>query len=274
MNSAAESEPAGLAGAIQIASEPVRPGDKRWTRSRWLTLVVLIFAAHVGLLFAFGARKPDVPRAVAHVPMLKLADNTNELIALSDPTLFALPHPMDLTSVFRTQKPDLTQPSFRWTELPGWLPLPVEALGADFEKFMQTNRFAGLELQLKPALTLDAPVLPLAPMLPQASALQLEDGLAQRQLLITLDLPSWPYADVLAPSVVQAVVDATGNVVSLVLLPPGSGLGDADRYALELARTARFAPAPRLTIGRLVFHWHTVPPPTTNAPAPPNESSP
>jgi len=88
-----------------------------------------------------------------------------------------------------------------------------------------------------------------------------------------LNLPSWPYADVLAPSVVQAVVDAAGNAVSLVLLPPGSGSDDADRRALELARTARFAPASQLTIGRLIFHWHTVPLPDTNAPAITNEPS-
>lgn len=271
MNSAAESGSVGLAGTTRIAPGPEPSGNKRWTRSRWLTLVILIFAAHVGLLFAFGARKPVVPQAVANVPMLKLADNANELITLSDPTLFALPHPMDYMPVLRPQTSDLTQPSFRWTEPPGWLPLPVEALGADFDEFMQTNRFAGLELQLKPALILSTPVLPLDPVLPQASTLQVEDGLAQRQLLTPLDLPSWPYADVLAPSVVQTVVDAAGNVASVVLLPPGSGWDNADRRALELARTARFAPGPHLTIGRLIFHWHTVPPPATNAPAITNE---
>ena len=63
-------------------------------------------------------------------------------------------------------------------------------------------------------------------------------------------------------------------VVSVVLLPPGSGWDDADQRALELARAARFAPAPRLTIGRLVFHWHTVPLPGTNAPASPDAPRP
>jgi hypothetical protein len=274
MNPAAETGPAGLAGPALTAPDRETHGEKRWTRSRWLVLVILIFAAHVGLLFAFGARKPIVPQAAARVPMLKLANKADEWIALSDPTLFALPHSMDLMPVFRAQTFVVTQPSFRRTEPPGWLPLLVEALGADFNAFMQTNRFAGLELQLKPALKLNTPALPLDPLLPQASTLQIEDGLAQRPLLNALDLPSWPYADVLAPSIVQAVVDAAGNVVSLVLLPPGSGWDDADRRALALARTARFAPAPRLTIGRLIFHWHTVPPPATNAPAKPNEPGP
>jgi hypothetical protein len=59
------------------------------------------------------------------------------------------------------------------------------------------------------------------------------------------------------------------------LLPPDSGFAPADQYdqadqrALELARAMRFIPSPRLTIGRMIFNWHTVPPPATNAPANP-----
>ena len=274
MNPPADSGPAGPAEITPAAPEREASGEKRWAYSRWLTLVAVIFAAHIGLLFAFGAHKSIVPQAAANVPLLRLADPANELITLSDPTLFALPHPMDVMPALRAQTSDSEPPSFRWTEPPRWLPLPVAALGADFGEFMQTNRFAGLELQLKPGLTFSTPVLPLVPVLPEASTVRIEDGLAQRQLLTNLDLPSWPYADVLAPSVVQTIVDAAGNVVSTVLLPPGSGWDDADRRALDLARTARFAPAPRLTIGRLIFYWHTVPLPATNAPAPPNEPGP
>ena len=88
-----------------------------------------------------------------------------------------------------------------------------------------------------------------------------------------INLTIWPYANVIAPSKVQVLVDAAGNVVSAVLLPPDSGFTAADQYdkadqrALELARAARFAPASRLTVGRMIFNWHTVPPPATNAPA-------
>jgi hypothetical protein len=92
-----------------------------------------------------------------------------------------------------------------------------------------------------------------------------------------MNLPSWPYADVIAPSCVQVLVNAAGEVVSTTLLPldnrseAASRYDAADQRALDLARTARFAPAPRLTIGRLIFNWHTVPPPATNAPASTNE---
>ena len=85
---AAESHPAAPA-------ETKPPGKTRWTRSRWLTLIVLMFAAHVGLLYTFGARKPAIPRPVTGVPTLSLAADTGDLLALDDPALFALPQQRD-----------------------------------------------------------------------------------------------------------------------------------------------------------------------------------
>jgi hypothetical protein len=67
------------------------------------------------------------------------------------------------------------------------------------------------------------------------------------------------------------VMEPDGQVFSPVLMPPGSGSKSADQLALDIARSARFAPLPRdagaFTIGALVFEWHTVPLPDTNAPA-------
>jgi hypothetical protein len=267
MNAAsAEPHPAGLA-----RTEP--PGGGSWTRNRWFTLIALVFAAHVLLLFAFGGRKQIVARAVTNVPALNLADNSSEWLALNDPTLFALPHQKDFASAIWLPAHVLEPPSFRWTEPPRWLPVSADELGLAFNQFMQTNRFAGFELQLKSPVKLSAPGLPIEPALAQTSTLQIQDGLAQRRLLDPINLPSLPYANVIAPSKVQVLVDAAGNVISTVLLPPDSGFTAADQYdqadqrALELARAARFAPSSRLTVGRMIFKWHTVPPPATNAPA-------
>jgi TonB family protein len=270
MNAAsAEPHPAGLAGTTRAAPEvPPRQepqGKGPRTRGRWLTLIALVFAAHVALLFIFGGRKQIVPRPVTNVPTLKLAADSSELLALNDPTLFALPHPGDFASAVWLQTAVLKQPSFRWTEPPHWLPLSADELGLVFNQFMQTNLFEGFELQLRPPLKLSTPGLPIEPVLAQNSTMRVEGSLAQRQLPAQISLTNWPYADVLAPSVVQAVVDAAGNVVSTVLLSP-SGYDAADQSALELARAMRFAPSSRLTIGRMIYNWHTVPPPETNTP--------
>jgi hypothetical protein len=241
-------------------------GGGPWTRGRWLTVIVLVLAAHVALLFVFGGRKQIVARAVTNVPTLKLADNSSEWLALNDPTLFALPHQKDFASAIGRQT-TAKQPSFRWTEPPRWLPLSANELGLAFNQFMQTNHFASFELQLKPTLKLSAPGLPIEPVLAQNSTLRVEGELAQRRLASQINLTNWPYANVIAPSKVQVLVDAAGNVVSTVLLPPDSGFAAADQYdqadqcALELARALRFAPSSHLTVGRMIFNWHTVPPP-------------
>ncbi len=98
-------------------------------------------------------------------------------------------------------------------------------------------------------------------------------------MLTKPDLPSWQYNDVLTNTGVQMLVDAEGRPVSATLLFT-SGYKKADDHALAQARTARFelpgatgqegqpgsTPLARLVRGLLLFDWHTVPLPPTNAP--------
>jgi hypothetical protein len=252
-----------------------------WTLARWLMLIVLVFAMHIALLYAFGARKPITPLVIANVPSLRLADASDEWLALNDPTLFALPHPRDFAPVW-LQPQAIRQPSFYWTESPRWLPLPADKLGAVFSQFMETNRTPSAEFQntfasrLKPPVQFAAPAIPVEPALPQNSTLQVAGNLAQRMLNWPA-LPSLPYNDIIAPSHVQVLVDASGNVASAVLLPSDTGgeatarvdegYPKADTAALNIARALHFAPAAGLASGELVFLWHTVPVPATNSPA-------
>jgi TonB family protein len=259
MNDApADSPAAGLA-----APKPAGAGG--WSRRRWLTLIALVFAAQVGFIFALGERHFAPPRIAAHVPALKLADNSDELIALDNPTLFALPNAGNFKSGFHLVAP----PSpFRWTEAPQWLPPVAESFGAIFTRFMQTNRFAAPSLDFKPQPELSEPTLPVESAPAPDSTLQITGDLAQRRLLAEINLPSLPCGDVLRPGKVQALVDAAGSVISVALLE-SSGLELADSNALTIARTARFAPSSRLTVGQMIFNWRTVPPPATNSPASP-----
>ena len=82
--------------------------------------------------------------------------------------------------------------------------------------------------------------------------------LARRRMLNSVTAPTLAYDDVIKPSRVQALVDANGTVVSVVLTG-SSEYAPADQAALALARTARFAPAAGLMLGELIFTWHTVP---------------
>lgn len=252
-------------------AEPKPPGegwlaepkpDAGWSRNRWQVIILLVFATHIALVFLFGEKKPIVPRAVTNAPALTLADGSDELLALNDPTLFALPHQRDFAADVWLKTTDVKPPSFRWTEPPRWLPLSGDGLGAAFVRLMQTNFFASPPLDFKPVLILSTPTSPVEPMLAQNSTMQVEGELAQRQLAAPISLTNWPFADVLSPCVVQVLVDAAGNVVSTVILTP-SGYDAADQRALAIARTLRFQPAASLTMGRITFNWHTVPPGTT-----------
>jgi hypothetical protein len=243
-----------------------------WPLSRWLMLIALVFVAHVALIFAFGERKPATPRTVTNLPELKLATSSAEWLALNDPTLFAQPNLAGFAGPAWLEPPHVEFHRQEWTEQPRPLSLPVTELGGTFSQFMQTNRFVASQFELKPPTKFITPVALVEPDLAKASTLRVEGDLARRRLLTPMNLPSWPYADVIAPSKVQVLVNEAGNVVSAILLPSDNSLealshyDTADHRALELARASRFAPSPGLTIGRFIFDWHTVAPPVTNAP--------
>ena len=231
-----------------------------WSWKKIVTLIVLAFAAHLAFLFIFGAKKNPTPRVVTAAPQFELATGDPELIALDDPTLFALPHIEDFAPAVWRNMPDIAQPSFRWTEPPPFLPPPAESLGATFNVFMQTNRFVQAQFNLKPEPILSAPDVPVISMLPTVSTVRVGLNLAHRNLLEAISVPTLTNNDVIAPSRVQVLVDTNGWVVSDVLLG-SSDYDKADQLALALARAARFAPANQLMFGDLIFHWHTVPEP-------------
>ena len=234
--------------------------------------VLLAFAVHLGLIFVFGNRKPVLPRAVVNAPAIQLSIGRSELQTLDDPTLFALPHPHGFGTAAWLELPLIEFAPFRWTEPPQLMALPVAQLGAAFLRYAQTNVVPQLKLETvpPPELTrLPAPDEPTA--LKQSSAVRVGGSLANRRWLNPpAILRSWPATDLLTNSVVQVLTDPDGQILAATLLPPGSGSKAADQRALELARSARFAPVARnsghLTVGDLIFEWHTVPMPDTNAP--------
>lgn len=239
------------------------PPDEGWSLTRWYSLLMLAVAMHLALVFLFGAKKAPAPRVASNVPQLRIAEGDSEFIALNDPTLFVLPHgAVDFEPVDWRVPPGVSPPSFHWTEPAPYLPVAEKLLGADFDVFLQTNRFASLPLDFRPQPQFTAPEMVINPALPKASTVQLAGGLAGRQWLNLPPIPAIARNDILAPSRVQLLVDPSGNVISTVLLD-SSEWEAADQKALELAGAARFNPAPAPALGEMIFNWHTVP---TNAP--------
>ena len=247
---------------------------ERWPPARRWSWIALVFAAQVGLIFALGDRRPVAPRPPALDLVVRVAPVWDELLSLQDAALFALPQRRGFAGAAWLGMPRMEFPPFRWTEPARLLPLRLEALGAAFARFMLTNRFVNLAFESRPSPELPPPVaLEIGAPAPTHSTLRVTGDLLSRRLLNSPALPSLAAVDLVTNSVVQVLVNAEGWVISPTLLPPGSGvLGAdqraADQRALELAWSVRFEPqrgtAPPLSVGVLLFEWHT--PPPTNAP--------
>jgi hypothetical protein len=267
---------------------------QKWTWTRWLAIVAIVFLGHVLLIFIFGAHKPILPAPVKNIPVLTLAvESSKDWVGLKNAILYALPARSGFAGEMWTMIPPLSIRTPDMTEDPHWLgvtdPLQAQRLGSDFRHFVQTNHSASVPMEFNLPPVLAAPTVPAQPQFAQGSTLEMSGEIAKRGLLDPMKLPSWPTADPIAPSVVQVVVNAEGRVVSAVLLPSDNYSGtpyleatpvrdsDADQYAIGLARSARFAPlasgadsvesgpVTHLSVGRLIFTWQAAPLKKTNA---------
>jgi hypothetical protein len=258
---------------LLMTTETWLPG--RWPRRKWLGGVALMCGLQVGLLFWLGDAKPKPLKRPGLASILRLAGGgAGELLALMDPTLFALPHRQNFSGPgWLLVQPQPFEP-YLWTNPPGWLELAVTELGEPFQRFIATNVFDASRILPESQPELTWPTVTRTQFLPAHSTFRLADDLARRRILGSLELPSWPNAELLTNSVVRLVVDPTGVPVTQTLLV-SSGLKEADRYALEQARSVRFEPvsmpgksssAGGLSWGELIFEWHTIPP-LTNAAA-------
>jgi len=256
--------------------------QRPWSLRRWACAVAMIFGLQVLLILWLAERGPARPRPVRSAPTLKLAtQGSSELLALDDPTLFALPHQVGFSGPAWLEIPVLPDRPFEWSETPRWLTLPRLDLATTLSRFAETNSADAPPAPSptrRPELAL-AEVGPL-PIAPALSSWRIEGELAARKLtLAPSELPSWQAGDILTNSMVEALVDVEGWPVAIALLS-GSGSKDADDFALAQTRKLRFEslsrtgaeqaknrdPLAHLTWGALVFEWHTIPVAATNAP--------
>ena len=248
--------------------------NPRRSRRFWWLSVALLLAGQVALIFLLSDYSAPTVRRPSPGPSLYLVkDSTNELLALSDPTLFALPHPRSFAGRAWLSKPSIPARSFEWTSELEWLSLPVGQLGQGFAQFLQTNRVEPLSALASLEPQLIQPELSSAPLFSQKSSIRIEGELRHRKLLSPLQPSSLPHTEPLTNTVIHLVVDDNGVPISAARLLPGSGSLKADQEAVALAWSARFesfvrsgpgretnsSAGPKLMWGNLVFIWHTLP---------------
>lgn len=274
-----------ISGTAQrsMGRELSRPARKklRLQPGLWLAILV-VFAAQVGVVFWLG--NPPAPKVSGRAtpPMFHLAGKDwQELLALEDPTIFALPHRNSFSGAVWVPG---TAPTFEPADSskpPLPLQLASEKLGAPFSAFMETNPPAQFHAEMGLELA-DLRDLNSAPTRPISfpSTVRIEGDLAKRRLLTPIQLPPQTNSDpdVLPNTEVEVLVDALGNTFSPVIANANSSQNTtANATALNFARNARFEPIKKaapgtevpdtMTFGKLIFEWQTVPAPPTNSPA-------
>ena len=250
-----------------------------WTWRRWCLLIALIFCSQLGFIFLLADKSPHPVRSSSPAPTLAVVeDSSSEMLALTDPTLFALPHQLGFSGPAWMKIPQVPSRSFEWTAEPSWLALPIDQPGNASTVLADTNQteFLTTLALFEPEPSVTEPVF--APSFRQKSEFRLGEGLQQRQLKMSPKLPSWPHSDFLTNTVVQLFISAEGLPVSTPVLLSSSGLKAADDFALAQASAARFepiinegpgrstSPLANATWGTMIFEWHTLPLSATNAP--------
>lgn len=254
-----------------------------WSSRRVWVFSAIVMVTQLALIHWLSDRKPPLVRAPGSAPTLQLAGKTSqELLALHDPTLFALPRKESFAGLaWMAPWTPLTH-EVEWNEAPAWLPLEIARLGGVFNQFVTTNVVRLWHTPSLPEPALLAPLVESDNRLPPSSTLKvISDGLDARVSGIP-QLPSWPPRaisptdfEILTNSVVSAMYGPDGKVISAALLS-GSGSSSADDYALSVTRGAQFEPpsasslqtnnpAQQLKWARLIFEWNTLP--GTNAPS-------
>jgi len=239
-------------------------------------VVAAVFLAQLALIEWVGDYSPPPPRPSGRGPEITLAGaDAKDLLTLTDPTLFALPHREGFSGAAWLSAPPQEIQPFAWTEPPRFIELRPEQLAASLPPIA-----AGYQFEPSTAPANFLPELLLArvdetQLFPDHSTLSQAGPLRNRPLKTRIVLPSWHSAEILGDTVVQVLVDPEGATFAPILLGTGCGLKEADDYAVRQAEAARFAPLPHhpgggfplsgLVLGELVFEWHTLP--GTNSPA-------
>ena len=256
-----------------------RPADKRsWPVRRWLLVVAVIFVVQYGFITWLGQPAIDTQfRGPRRVPVIAMLAGSREVDTpgVRNPTLLVLPSRDGFSGKAWLEPDPVADPARPWTEPARPLPPDVEQFGGTLHEFSRGNLFQRIDVARKPQPSIPE-YLPIETV--AQSTYRIEGDAARRRLLSNFKLESKPAAEILSNSVVQIAVDPAGNVFSAVLLGDGKcGSPEADADALALARSARFEPVvrdgpdrpvslrPTLDWGLIVFHWNTVPLPSTNA---------
>ena len=228
----------------------------RWRRGKWIAVIAIVFAVQLGLLI-WGSQKQIMSRAnYPTEPQVAFAIGGNtidrEWLEMENPFLFAAASQNGFSGEAWLRQPKWQAPEPKQRDEPKFLQ------GGEAQKVIpRPQGEQTFALVQRHRLRAVLPEPPAAPVPPPESRLKLA-AFNGRVLAAPMPLPLQYHTDVLSPSVVEAMIDRDGLVISARLIE-NSGSPKADADALALARRARFTPAKSgeniPDSGKLIFEW-------------------
>src|SRR5215471_1898883 len=98
-----------------MMAAPLEP--RPWSRRRWVLLLALVFAGQLASIYLLSNRSQVHARPMVNALVLRLAGHRSaELLALGDPTLFALPHQQGFSGPAWMNAPGPQFQPADWTE--------------------------------------------------------------------------------------------------------------------------------------------------------------
>lgn len=258
--------------------------ERSWPGLKLAVAAAILFGLQAMLVFWLGKERSSPPLQQPSPVRIETGGDMGENFpTASSPTLLAVPSIEGASGPAWLKKEPPTNRTPEWTGEPdAALARPPIALADDL-----TNLAGAGSPPLRSVAGIPnaaPPILNVFSTSPAESSITIEGDLARRKLLAQPDLTSLPADSVLSNTVIQIEITGDGwpAVPAAVASGGKSGTGAAadaaDDYALGIANGLRFEPLPRrspsgarlpdpgLTSGRIVFHWQTVAPATTNAP--------
>jgi hypothetical protein len=232
----------------------------RWSRAKWVTIVLLVLAVQGAILFS-PTHSTAPGREIAQEPSLSFvpaAVTSLEIFTLDDPKLFAAANRRGFSGSAWMLKAERSDP----TDSPA--PAP---------QFLSLDRSFGTR-----ATERAEQLIPIGHMRPLPEPTQgigttvevnnrsdvVFEGASDRSLVSIPPLPVQFGTDAVRSSTVQVLIDPDGIVFTARLLT-ASGSRTADNDALTLSKKARFTPLSsgsagfdQMTVGKLIFDWYTL----------------
>jgi len=254
------------------------PETVPWSLRRWVTVVLTVLALQFVLFYLLAprvtvsGRQTEAGLKIRWLANPALAKRTLDTLLLEDSTLLAIASPRGFSGAAWLRPSTQEFRVSEWSDADRPLTQPTQSLGGAFRFVESAANQPAFDPARKPAVAAPG-VLIAPPVLRVASRLLVQGDLARRPLEKVPPLRSWSHTDLLTDTRVQVIVSAEGLVISPRLTGATAARNlvqqAADRHALDVARTLRFAPLPRagnqgpgtLGEGVLVFQWHTTEPP-------------